>query len=116
MKEGKHYTDYALLYRSNSQSRSFENTLARSGIPYTIVGGLRFYDRKEIRDIMAYLAVINNPYDSVRFRRIINEPKRGIGDATVEEIIRISDGLHISPVEVCREGFALSRFRGSRLR
>ena len=52
---------------------------------------------------MAYLAVINNPYDSVRFRRIINEPKRGIGDATVEEIIRISDGLHISPVEVCRE-------------
>lgn len=49
MKEGKHYTDYALLYRSNSQSRSFENTLARSGIPYTIVGGLRFYDRKEIR-------------------------------------------------------------------
>ena len=103
VKEGKHYTDYALLYRSNSQSRSFENTLARSGIPYTIVGGLRFYDRKEIRDIMAYLAVINNPYDSVRFRRIINEPKRGIGDATVEEIIRISDGLHISPVEVCRE-------------
>ena len=103
VKNGKHYTDYALLYRSNSQSRSFENTLARSGVPYTIVGGLRFYDRKEIKDIMSYLAVLNNPYDTVRFRRIINEPKRGIGDATVEEIIRIADGLHMSPIEVCRE-------------
>ena len=103
VKNGKKYTDYALLYRSNSQSRSFENTLARSGIPYTIVGGLRFYDRKEIKDIMSYLAVLNNPYDSVRFRRIINEPKRGIGDATVEEIIRIADGLNMSPIEVCRE-------------
>lgn len=103
VKNGKHYTDFALLYRSNSQSRSFENTLARSGIPYTIVGGLRFYDRKEIKDIMSYLAVLNNPYDTVRFRRIINEPKRGIGDATVEEIIRIADGLHMSPIDVCRE-------------
>lgn len=103
VKNGKHYTDFALLYRSNSQSRSFENTLARSGIPYTIVGGLRFYDRKEIKDIMSYLAVLNNPFDTVRFRRIINEPKRGIGDATVEEIIRIADGLHMSPIEVCRD-------------
>lgn len=103
VKNGKHYTDFALLYRSNSQSRSFENTLARSGIPYTIVGGLRFYDRKEIKDIMSYLAVLNNPYDTVRFRRIINEPKRGIGDATVEEIIHIADGLHMSPIDVCRE-------------
>ena len=103
VKNGRHYTDYALLYRTNSQSRSFENTLARSGIPYTIVGGLRFYDRKEIKDIMSYLAVLNNPYDTVRFRRIINEPKRGIGEATVEEIIRLSEGLRMSPVEVCRE-------------
>ncbi len=103
VKNGKHFTDYALLYRSNSQSRSFENTLARSGVPYTIVGGLRFYDRKEIKDIMSYLAVLNNPYDTVRFRRIINEPKRGIGDATVEEIIRVAEGLNMSPIEVCRE-------------
>lgn len=103
VKNGKKFTDYALLYRSNSQSRSFENTLARSGVPYTIVGGLRFYDRKEIKDIMSYLAVINNPYDTVRFRRVINEPKRGIGDATVEEIVRISEGLRMSPIEVCRE-------------
>lgn len=103
VKNGKHFADYALLYRSNSQSRSFENTLARSGVPYTIVGGLRFYDRKEIKDIMSYLAVLNNPYDTVRFRRIINEPKRGIGDATVEEIIRVAEGLNMSPIEVCRE-------------
>lgn len=103
VKNGKRFTDYALLYRSNSQSRSFESMLARSGVPYTIVGGLRFYDRKEIKDIMSYLAVLNNPFDTVRFRRIINEPKRGIGDATVEEIIRVAEGLNMSPIEVCRE-------------
>lgn len=102
VKSGKRYTDYALLYRSNAQSRSFENALARSGVPYTIVGGLRFYERKEIKDIMSYLAVINNPTDSVRFRRIINEPKRGIGDATVDEIVRIAEGLKLAPVDVCR--------------
>ncbi|MGN0687484.1 MAG: ATP-dependent helicase [Oscillospiraceae bacterium] len=102
-KEGKKYSDYALLYRNNAQSRSFENALARSGIPYKIVGGTRFYDRKEIKDIMSYLAIINNPYDVVRFRRVINEPKRGIGDATVDEIIRIAEGLRISPLDVCRD-------------
>ena len=100
---GKKYADFSLLYRNNAQSRSFENALARSGIPYKIVGGVRFYDRKEIKDIMSYLALLNNPYDIVRFRRIINEPKRGIGDATVDEIVRIAEGLRISPLEVCRE-------------
>ncbi len=102
-KEGKSYSDFALLYRNNAQSRSFENALARSGIPYKIVGGMRFYDRKEIKDIMSYLALINNPYDFVRFRRVINEPKRGIGDATIEEVIRIAEGLGVSPIEVCRD-------------
>lgn len=101
-KEGRKYSDFALLYRNNAQSRSFENALARSGIPYKIVGGMRFYDRKEIKDIISYLALINNPYDVVRFRRVINEPKRGIGDATVDEIVRISQGLGLSPIEVCR--------------
>ncbi len=102
-KEGKKYSDFALLYRNNAQSRSFENALARSGIPYKIVGGTRFYDRKEIKDIMSYLALLNNPFDVVRFRRVINEPKRGIGDATIDEIVRISEGLRISPLEVCRD-------------
>ena len=102
-RDGKKYSDYALLYRNNAQSRSFENALARSGIPYKIVGGMRFYDRKEIKDIMSYLALLNNPYDIVRFRRVINEPKRGIGDTTVDEIVRIAEGLRISPIEVCRD-------------
>ena len=102
-KDGKKYSDFALLYRNNAQSRSFENALARSGIPYKIVGGMRFYDRKEIKDIMSYLALLNNPYDLVRFRRVINEPKRGIGDTTVDEIVRIAEGLRISPIEVCRD-------------
>ena len=101
--EGKKYSDFALLYRSNALSRSYENALSRSGIPYKIVGGVRFYDRKEIKDIMSYLALINNPYDMIRFRRIINEPKRGIGDATVDEVVRIAEAMHISPVEVCRD-------------
>ena len=98
---GAKYSDYALLYRSNALSRGFETALARANIPYRVLGGLRFYDRKEIRDIMAYLALIDNPFDAVRFRRVINEPKRGIGDATVDEVLRIAEGLNISPIEVC---------------
>lgn len=100
---GANFSDYALLYRANSLSRSYEQALVRAGIPYKIVGGVRFYDRKEIRDIMAYLSLIDNPFDVVRFRRVINEPKRGIGDSTVEEVIRIAEGLGISPIEVCRD-------------
>lgn len=99
---GAKYSDYAILYRNNALSRGYETALSRTGIPYKIVGGLRFYDRKEIRDIMAYLSLINNPYDAVRFRRVINEPKRGIGDATTDEVVRIAEGLNISPVDVCR--------------
>lgn len=103
VKNGASYSDYALLYRSNVLSRSYEQALVRAGIPYKIVGGLRFYDRKEIRDIMAYLALVDNPFDVIRFRRVINEPKRGIGDSTIEEVIRIAEGLNISPLEVCRD-------------
>lgn len=98
---GARYSDFALLYRNNALSRGFETALSRGEIPYRVLGGLRFYDRKEIRDVMAYLSLIDNPYDVVRFRRVINEPKRGIGDATVDEVVRISEGLGISPVEVC---------------
>lgn len=103
VENGAKYSDYALLYRSNALSRGYEQALVRAGIPYKIVGGLRFYDRKEIRDIMAYLSLIDNPFDVIRFRRIINEPKRGIGDATVEEVIRIAEGLGASPIEICRD-------------
>lgn len=103
VQNGGKFSDYALLYRNNALSRSYEQALVRAGIPYKIVGGVRFYDRKEIRDIMAYLSLIENPFDVVRFRRVINEPKRGIGDATVEEVIRIAEGLGASPIEICRD-------------
>lgn len=98
--EGGSFKDNAVLYRTNAQSRSVELSLSKSGIPYRIFGGTKFYDRKEIKDIIAYMSVINNHYDTVRLGRIINEPKRGIGDATQLEVFRIADGLGISPVEV----------------
>ena len=98
--EGGSFRDNAVLYRTNAQSRSVELALARSGVPYRIIGGTKFYDRKEIKDIIAYLSVINNPADTVRLSRIINEPKRGIGDATQLEITRISQGLGITAIEV----------------
>lgn len=103
VKNGGKYSDHALLYRNNALSKAFETAFSREGIPYKIVGGLRFYDRKEIRDMLAYLALIDNPYDTVRFRRVINEPRRGIGGATVDEVIRIAEGLGVSPLEVCRD-------------
>lgn len=98
--EGGSFNDNAVLYRTNAQSRSVELSLSKSGIPYRIFGGTKFYDRKEIKDIIAYLSVINNNFDTVRLGRVINEPKRGIGDATQLEVFRIADGLGISPVEV----------------
>ena len=81
---GYSYNDIAILYRINAQSRIFEEFLIKYDIPYTIVGGLRFYERKEIKDMLSYLRVILNPYDSVSLNRIINVPRRGIGNTTLE--------------------------------
>lgn len=105
---GDGYGDYAVLYRMNAQSNSLERTFTQYGIPYRVIGGMRFYDRKEIRDITSYLAVLNNDRDMLRFKRIINEPKRGIGDTTVSMIEQISGDLGISPIDVMRdsEGYA----------
>lgn len=94
------FSDHAVLYRMNAQSNSIERTLVRSGIPYRIIGGHRFYERQEIRDAIAYLTVINNPEDNVRLRRIVNVPKRGIGDTTINKASEISSGLGISLYEV----------------
>ncbi len=80
---GAKFGDHAVLYRTNAQSNAVESALTRLGIPYRVIGGHRFYERKEIADAIAYLSVIANPADGVRLRRIINEPRRGIGDATV---------------------------------
>ena len=77
---GYSYSDIAVMYRTNSASRAIEDVLVRSGLPYKVVGGTRFYERREIRDIVAYLKVIDNPNDTVALRRIINTPRRGIGD------------------------------------
>ncbi|MBQ6943867.1 MAG: UvrD-helicase domain-containing protein [Ruminococcus sp.] len=97
------YSRNAILYRMNAQSNIVERALVKADIPYRVYGGMRFYDRKEIKDITSYLAFINNPNDMLRFRRIISEPKRGIGDSTVALIDDISRDLKISPYEVMRD-------------
>ena len=83
---GRNFNDFVILYRTNAQSRVLEDALRRAGIPYVIVGGVRFYERKEIKDILAYLRLISNPKDSVCFKRIINYPLRGIGDTSLEKL------------------------------
>jgi len=84
--EGRSYADFAILYRTNAQSRVFEDVLLKSNIPYKIVGGLKFYERKEIKDMTAYMKMIQNPVDDVSFMRVVNVPKRGIGAKTIERI------------------------------
>ncbi len=98
--DGKKYSDFAILYRLNAQANSFERSFTLSGIPYKVIGGQRFYDRKEIRDVIAYLSVINNNRDMLRFKRIVNEPKRGIGDATVAMIEQMCYDMNLSPIEL----------------
>ncbi len=101
--DGRKYSDFAVLYRTNAQSNAVEQALSRSGIPHRIIGGHRFYDREEIRDMIAYLQVINNPHDDVRLSRIINVPKRGIGQRTVEVAADIAAGLGESIYSVIKE-------------
>ena len=84
--EDRDYKDFAVLYRANAQARSVEDALNRAGIPYNIYGGIKFYERKEIKDIIAYLRVIQNPQDDISLKRIINVPRRGIGLRTIEKI------------------------------
>lgn len=91
MQEGIEYSDFAILYRTNSQSRSFEECMRKMEIPYRIYGGLSFYQRKEIKDLVAYFRVVVNPDDEEALRRIINYPTRGIGDTTVNKIINAAN-------------------------
>ncbi len=112
VKNGAKFSDHAILYRMNAQSNMIENAFIRSGITYKVVGGMRFYDRKEIKDVLSYLSVINNHNDSIRLRRIINEPKRGIGDSTIEKASEIADSEGISLFDVldhAEEYAAISR-------
>ncbi len=91
IREKKRYSDFAILYRTNAQSMSLENTFVKSGMPFRIIGGHRFYDRKEVKDVLAYLSVVNNTSDNLRLERIINEPKRKIGEATMSSVRRIAE-------------------------
>ena len=117
-REGKSFSSHAVLYRMNAQSASIENVFARSGIAYKVIGGMRFYERKEIRDVLAYLNVINNISDDLRLRRIVNEPKRGIGDTTVNKASEIAagTGLHLFEVFERAEEFADINRSSSRLK
>lgn len=94
--ENKKYSDFAVLYRTNAQSRIFEESFRRKGIPYKIVGGTKFYDRKEIKDILAYLKLIVNPQDDISLKRIINVPKRSIGDATVAKVQEFAESFELN--------------------
>ena len=100
VKGGRKWSDHAVLYRMNAQSNAIERTFVRMGVPYRVIGGHRFYERKEIRDALAYLSVISNPADNIRLRRIINEPKRGIGATTINHAAQIAAGLGLSLYEV----------------
>ena len=100
VRSGARFSDHAVLYRINAQSASIENVFARSGISYRVIGGMRFYERKEIRDVLAYLNLISNNNDDIRLRRIINEPKRGIGDTTLNHATDIALQLGMSLFEV----------------
>jgi len=99
---GRRFSDFAVLYRANAQSNAIEQALVKSGIPYRIIGGHRFNDTLEVKDAMAYLRVLNNPGDEVSLRRIINQPKRGIGDTTVDNAAAIAAGLGLPLYEVLK--------------
>ena len=110
-------SDFTILYRMNTQSRAIEDILMREGIPYKVIGGLKFYERKEIKDIIAYLRLIHNSADNLSLKRIINEPKRGIGKTSIEQIQEISDKTGNSMYEIIRNAqeYGLTRvFSNSR--
>lgn len=105
------YSDFSVLYRMNAQSRAIEDILRREDIPYKIIGGLKFYERKEIKDIIAYLRLIYNPSDNLSLKRIINEPKRGVGKTSIDNISKLSDSSNISMYEIIKNAadFGLNR-------
>ncbi len=113
VKNGRSYRDHAVLYRMNAQSRNIEIMLAKSGISYKIIGGNRFFDRKEIKDIISYFALISNTADNVRLQRIINTPKRGIGDTMFSYILEIASLNRMSAFEVCEHADEFSKTQRS---
>ena len=116
-KQGKQLADIAILYRTNAQSRVMEEVLLKSNIPYTIVGGIKFYDRKEIKDILAYLRLIANPDDDISLRRVINVPKRGVGSSSVDKIANYAQDHDISMYQAMLElefiGLSAKAYKGA---
>lgn len=110
-----HYSDFVVLYRMNSQSRAIEEILRREDIPYKIVGGLKFYERKEIKDIISYLRLIYNPSDNISLKRVINEPKRGIGKTSIDNVQQISEQTGKSMFEIIKhaEEYDLNRLKAN---
>ena len=101
-RDGRKYSDYAVLYRINALGRSLQTGFAKSGVPYRVVGDMGFYDRKEVKDMMAYLSVLVSPFDNLRLKRIINEPKRKIGQTTVDAIEEIASARGVSMYEIVK--------------
>ncbi|NJR66471.1 MAG: UvrD-helicase domain-containing protein, partial [Leptolyngbyaceae cyanobacterium CRU_2_3] len=106
------WSSFAILYRTNAQSRSFEEILVQYGIPYTVVGGLRFYDRKEIKDVLCYLRLIANPEDSISLKRIINTPRRGIGKATIDRLETAARELNTSLWQILSDETSVQTLAG----
>ncbi|HFU4025727.1 TPA: DNA helicase PcrA [Streptococcus suis] len=111
VRSGKTYKDFAVLYRTNAQSRTIEEALLKSNIPYTMVGGTKFYSRKEIRDVISYLNLIANPSDNISFERVVNEPKRGVGPGTVDKIRNFATMQDMSLLEASQH-IMLSGIKG----
>ena len=111
--QGDKWKDFAVLYRLNAMSNRLEYAMKRNGIPYRIYGGMRFYDRAEIKDMLAYLCVVNNTNDELRLRRIINNPPRGIGEATVEKAAAIAQSEGISLYTVLKNCIDYSELRSA---
>ena len=100
--QGRHFRDAAILYRMNAQSNALEYAMKRSGVPYKVVGGMKFFERAEVKDMLAYLCVVNNPLDDLRLRRIINTPARGIGNTTLERVANLAAEQGASLYEIIR--------------
>ena len=106
------WQDFSVLYRTNAQSRAFEEVLVRTGTPYTMVGGLRFYDRKEIKDVLAYLRLLTNPADTVSLKRIINVPRRGIGKTTLDKLDTAANQLGMPLWEIITDETSVKTLAG----
>lgn len=113
---GMNWNDHAVLYRMNAQSNALELAFRRSGIPYKVYGGLKFFDRAEVKDMLSYLCVINNPADDLRLRRIINVPSRGIGDTTVEKVSALAEKYHSPMYAILQNAEQFPELKGAAVR